>query len=280
MAGTSLPTPFAGHLADRIQTSWGTVAYGTLGKGPPVVLMHGTPWNSFCWRQVAPKPADSHSVYAYDLPGHGESEQKEGKDLSLAAQAKVLAMLIGEWGIGEPAVVAHGVGAAIALRANLLEGTPFRQLILVDPAVTGSWLSPADRHIKEHPQAYRSMPTDLFQATLKARLEADTRLSTGWVPLQSYLLQWRDRKGQLAYVRMAEQLEEEHAAELESHLASIETPLLILAGDTDAAPTATCARHLYQAVPGARLGRIPWCGPFLPEEAPEELTHALSCFIS
>ncbi len=177
-------------------------------------------------------------------------------------------------------VVAYGVGAAIALRAHLLEGTAFGKIVLVDPAVTGSWLSPAGRHVKRHPEAYRSMPADLFQATFKARLEADTRLSTGRVPLQPYLLQWQDRKGQLAYVRMSEQLDEKHASELEPHLASIETPLLILAGDTDAAPTATSARLMYQAVPGARLGRIPWSGPFLPEEAPEELTHALSCFIS
>ncbi len=245
-----------------------------------MVLVHGTPWNSSCWRRVAPKLADGHTVYAYDLPGHGQSEQKEGQDLSLAAQAKVLAMLIGEWRIEEPVVVAHGVGAAIALRAHLLEGTTFRKIVLVDPAATGSWLSPAGRHVKRHPEAYRSMPADLFQAILKARLEADTRLSTGRVPLRPYLLQWRGKEGRLAYVRMAEQLDEEHAAELEQHLGSIGTPLLILAGDADAAPTTTSALRIYQAVPGARLGRIPWCGPFLPEEAPEEITHALSCFIS
>ncbi len=274
------PDPFADHLADRVQTPSGTVAFGAIGEGPPVVLVHGTPWNSFCWRHVAPKLADSHSVHAYDLPGHGESEQKEGQDFSLAAQAKVLAWLIGEWRKEEPGVVAHGVGAAIALRAHLLERVAFRKLVLVDPAVTGSWLSPAGRHIKKHPEAYRSMPADLFQATLKARLEADIRLSTGRVPLRPYLLQWRGREGRLAYVRMAEQLEEAHTAELEQHLGSIETPLLILAGDTDAAPITTSALRMYQAVPGARLGRIPWSGPFLPEEAPEELTHALSCFIS
>lgn len=274
------PDPFAGDLSDCIHTPVGMVAFGVIGEGSPVVLVHGTPWSSFCWRRVAPMLADGHSVYAYDLPGHGESEKAEGQDLSLVAQAKALAVMIEEWGIEETVVVGHGVGATIALRAHLLEGVTFCKIVLVDPAVSGSWLSPAGRHIKKYPEAYRSMTPEVFRATLIARLEADTRGSAGRVDLKPYLLPWRSREGRLAYVRMAEQLQEEHAAELEQHLASVKIPLLILAGDTDAAPTASSARHLYQTVPGARLGRIPWACPFLPEETPNRVAHALSRFLA
>ncbi len=66
------PDSFAGHLTDHVETPWGTVACGAIGEGPPVVFVHGTPWSSFCWRRVAPSLMGRHSVYAYDLLGHGD----------------------------------------------------------------------------------------------------------------------------------------------------------------------------------------------------------------
>jgi pimeloyl-ACP methyl ester carboxylesterase len=56
-----------------------------------VVLVHGTPFSSYVWREVAGALARRCTVYVWDLVGYGESAKAEGQDVSLVAQGKILA---------------------------------------------------------------------------------------------------------------------------------------------------------------------------------------------
>jgi pimeloyl-ACP methyl ester carboxylesterase len=51
------------------------VAYQYAGSGPAVVLVHGMAGSSATWRRVVPALAESATVIAPDLPGHGASER-------------------------------------------------------------------------------------------------------------------------------------------------------------------------------------------------------------
>ena len=75
------------RLGESYESSGGRVAYDIFGSGEPLVLVHGTPSSSYLWRGVAGRLASSRSVYVYDLPGYGASEQREGQDVSIGAQA-------------------------------------------------------------------------------------------------------------------------------------------------------------------------------------------------
>src|SRR5215218_28424 len=99
--------------------------------GTPVVLVHGTPFSSHLWRRVVPALAQTNTVYAFDLPGYGSSEKREGQDVSLAAQGRVFSELLDHLGLDKPAVVGHDFGGAITLRAHLLEGRDFRAIALI-----------------------------------------------------------------------------------------------------------------------------------------------------
>jgi pimeloyl-ACP methyl ester carboxylesterase len=94
-----------------VETDDGVVRWARLGKGGnPVVLVHGTPYSSFLWRDVAPALALSRSVYVLDHLGYGQSDKHEGQDLTLAAQARRFAQLLEHWGLDEPSVVANDIG--------------------------------------------------------------------------------------------------------------------------------------------------------------------------
>lgn len=86
-------------LGEYYGSSGGRVAYDVLGSGEPIVLVHGTPSNSYLWRGVAGRLASSRKVYVYDLPGYGASEQREGQDVSIGAQTGVLVELLEHWGL-------------------------------------------------------------------------------------------------------------------------------------------------------------------------------------
>ena len=70
----------------------GVVPYQVLGEGPPLVLVHGTPFSSYVWRKVATALARNNTVYVFDLLGYGASEKREGQDVSLATQGKLLGL--------------------------------------------------------------------------------------------------------------------------------------------------------------------------------------------
>lgn len=58
----------------------GAVHWEAQGEGEPVVLLHGTPFSSFIWREIAPALARDHQVFTFDLPGYGRSERRPGQD--------------------------------------------------------------------------------------------------------------------------------------------------------------------------------------------------------
>jgi pimeloyl-ACP methyl ester carboxylesterase len=72
-------------LGRRAKLSSGEIAYEAFGEGPPVVLVHGTPSRSYIWRNIVPTLADRFSVYVFDLLGFGDSQRREGLDVSIAA---------------------------------------------------------------------------------------------------------------------------------------------------------------------------------------------------
>jgi len=83
------------------------------GDGVPVLLLHGVPETSSCWKRLLPLLADGRRVLAPDLPGLGGSSYSGPYDVpSLVAQ---LAALVESEGGGPVDVVGHDWGGSLAL---------------------------------------------------------------------------------------------------------------------------------------------------------------------
>lgn len=122
-------------LDERFDGDGGEIRWTSIGNGPPIVLVHGTPYSSLIWRAITPALSTHRRVFLFDHLGYGQSEQRDGQDLGIAAQGRRFARLLKHWGLDAPSVVATDIGGAIALRALLLEGASFSDLLLAD-AVT------------------------------------------------------------------------------------------------------------------------------------------------
>ena len=258
----------------------GEVAYGVFGEGPPVVLVHGTPSRSCIWREVVPVLAERRTVYVYDLLGFGESERGEGIDVSLAAQGRALAELVEAWGIQGTQVAGHDIGAAVVLRAHLLEGTSFSRIALLDALVLTPWGTPALKHVKEHLGAYRTMPPDVFEAYVAARLGEATSRPMDERAFEAYLSQWRGPEGQAAYLRKDEALVERDTAEVEPLLSSIGVPVWMVWGEEDGWVEPSEATVLAETIPGAGATFVGGAGHFVMEDAPREVAEVLLDFFA
>jgi pimeloyl-ACP methyl ester carboxylesterase len=91
------------------------VGFRMAGEGPLVVLIHGITSRSDVWLDVMADLAETHTVVAPDLVGHGRSAKPRG-DYSLGAYASGGRDLLGVLGFERGTVVGHSLGGGVALQ--------------------------------------------------------------------------------------------------------------------------------------------------------------------
>lgn len=264
------------ELSNATELEGGVVRWDTFGDGPPIVLVHGTPYSSFLWRDVAVALArHGRRVYVFDHLGYGQSEQREGQDLTLAAQGRNFAELLGEWEVHRPSVVACDIGGAIVLRALLLEGVAFSDLTLFDAVTGGEWELGLFAQIREHHRVFEQLPAYAHEALVTAHLRNGT--AQGYRPgvLETYLAPWLGPEGQAAFYRQYRQLSPADTAEYEHLLETIDIPVTLLWGRGDAILPAPYGEWIEQRVTNTGLTWIDDAGHLLPEDAPAQLIQRL-----
>jgi pimeloyl-ACP methyl ester carboxylesterase len=268
------------HLRGRADLAGGFVAWDRFGQGPPVVLVHGTPSWSYVWRGVVTPLVERFSVYLLDLIGYGDSEQRDGQDMSVAAQSRALAELLDVWGLERPALVGHDIGGSVVLRTHLVEGHPAGRIALVDAAVLLPWNTPASVHMKEHLEAYRTMPVHIYERVVGAHLATAVHRPLEPEDLDAYLRPWRGSEGQAAYFRKIAQWRDEDMAVLTPLLSTIDVPVLVLWGEEDAWLSRETGERLAAAIPGAHLESVAGAGHFAMEDQPAAVAGRLAAFLS
>jgi pimeloyl-ACP methyl ester carboxylesterase len=97
----------------------------------PIVLLHGLSATADTWNLVAEQLYQSHQAIAFDLRGHGLSDQPpDGYDLVTIAEDVIRGMA--PLGLGQVALVGHGWGARVALILAARHPALISHLILVD----------------------------------------------------------------------------------------------------------------------------------------------------
>jgi pimeloyl-ACP methyl ester carboxylesterase len=81
-------------LDERFTFQEQSVAWGSIGDGDPVILIHGFPWSAQAWRNIAPWIAKTHKVYFFDMLGCGLSEKRENQTVSENVQSDLLEALV------------------------------------------------------------------------------------------------------------------------------------------------------------------------------------------
>ena len=193
-------------LSREAQASGRRIAWDRFGEGPPLVLIHGTPFNSHVWARIAPVLARRFTVYVYDLLGYGQSE-KPADDVSLGVQNTILAALLATWGLERPRLLAHDFGGATALRAHFLNGCDYEKLMLFDPVAVRPWGSPFVAHVRDHEAAFAGTPDDIHKAMLEAYIAGAAHHPLRPHAMAAYRDPWRGETGQAAFYRQIAQMD-------------------------------------------------------------------------
>jgi pimeloyl-ACP methyl ester carboxylesterase len=108
----------------------------TLGRGHPVVLLHGLGANKLSWLPLLGPLAESYRVIAVDLPGHGESSKRRG-DYTPSYFGAVLRRLLDRLGLRRAALVGNSMGGRVALEVAATMPERVAALVLLGPALAG-----------------------------------------------------------------------------------------------------------------------------------------------
>lgn len=252
-----------------------TIRWGRIGSGAPLVLIHGTPFSSQVWRRIAPLLAEHRTVYYFDLVGYGQSQMNEGQDVSLAVQNKVLAALLGEWGLTRPDVLAHDFGAATALRGYYLDGLRYASLTLFDAVALAPWGSPFVQHVRKHQQAFAGMPDYMHHALLRAYLQTSAANPLSEEALQIYCTPWLGDVGQAAFYRQIAQMDQRYTDEIEPLYAHLDCPVTVLWGADDAWIPYRQGERLAQRLSARPCIRVEHSGHLMQEDRPEAVVAAV-----
>ena len=273
------------HVEQRLSTPWGEVAWDALGEGPPLVLIHGTPFSSYVWHRIAPWLARRRRVYWFDLVGYGASEKRPGQDVSLGVQNQVFGALLDHWEITAPDVVAHDFGGTTALRAHLLDGRDYRTLTLIDPvAITPSGAavagSPFVQHARDNEDAFAGVPDYLQDVIAAAYLRTAVHREMPAAELEPYVAPWRGAAGKPALYRQIAQMHRRYTDEIEPHLGEVRCPVQLLWGEQDAWIPLDVGRELHRRLGKGAFIPVPNAGHLVQEDAPEAVIAALDGFLA
>ncbi len=258
----------------------GTLRYGIHGSGEPLVLVHGTPWSSFSWRHLIAPLSRRWRVHCYDLLGYGQSDKRDGQDVSLGVQNGLLCDWLDHCGLTSPAIVGHDFGGTTVLRAHLLDGRDFAKVVLIDPVAIGPWGSPFFNHVRQHRAAFDGLPEHIHEAIVAAYVRGAMHTPMPADTLAGIVAPWLGAEGQPAFYRQIAQADQRFTDEIEPLYARIRASTLIVWGEQDRWIPIAQGERLRAAMPGAAWHPIADAGHLVQEDQPLSLAQALEAFLS
>lgn len=106
-----------------------------MGRGPPLLLVHGTGASTHSFRDLAPALAARFTVVAPDLPGHAFTSPLPPARLSFDGMAAALGQLVHALGLHPQVAVGHSAGAALLARLAVDGGIAPRLLVALNGAI-------------------------------------------------------------------------------------------------------------------------------------------------
>ncbi|MGZ4828824.1 MAG: alpha/beta fold hydrolase [Candidatus Angelobacter sp.] len=255
--------------------------YLRVGAGPPLLLLHGLLGGSFCWRRNMEAFSHQHTVFAVDLPGHGESAAPRHLDCSMAAQASRVSSLLEQLKLEKVDVVGCSWGGAIAMFLAAQSGK-VRSLALAAPV--NPWSNLGARRI-------RFLNSRLGEALLRiawpvsrplyrielARMYGDPRrIPAGTIEGYSSRAM---RPGRVHNILNTLSSWEQDVNTLRAAIPSIKARSLLIWGTRDGAVDVRSGEALRRALPQCQLVLMEGAGHLPFEETPEEFNRLVLDFV-
>jgi len=251
------------------------VAWFEVGRGEPLILIHGLADDHRAWRRALPALVLRHRVLMYDLRGHGGTSLGRPED-TLAQLGADLASLMDATGVDGAHVAGFSLGGTIAMRMAIDHPARVRGLVLVATSsrvgrAAADWYQQrVDMVKRDDPQ----LPATLERDAADVYAESASELPDG------LLIRRQSTADPHGYGNACAAMAALNATPLDPELSRISAPTLIVASDLDRHCPPKAAEIIAAGIKGSRLEIIPGAGHPIPVEKPRELAASVNSFLA
>ena len=249
------------------------LGYDEAGEGPPLVLVHGFPFDRRMWAHQLEGLAEIRRVVAVDLRGRGLSPHPAGGGWTIDDHADDVARTIEALSAGPVDVGGLSMGGYVVFA-----------LLRHHPQLVRSIVLMGTRADADSPE----VRTRRDQQAAQARAEGTEALADWFLPMvvapgagegvrTTVRRMIADIPGDTA---AADLVALRDRADSTPDLASIDVPTLVLHGDEDQAVPVDVARAMARAIPGAQFSAVPAAGHLAPLENPTDANVDLQLFLA
>jgi pimeloyl-ACP methyl ester carboxylesterase len=255
----------------------GPCSYLQAGVGEPVVMLHGLGATKLSLLPTAAALADAFRCIAPDLPGFGDSGKPIGAAYDPPFFAAAVVELLDRLGIERAHLVGNSLGGRVALEVGMRHPERVGRLGLLAPSLAWRrdrpW-APVLRFLRPELGLVQLAPERITEAVVRRLIPGS---DDGWAAagVDEFLRAYRTPRGRAAFYAAARQiyLEEPDGDEgFWPRLRTLQADALFVWGKRDKLVPIAFARHVSDAVPGARHVELD-CGHVPQLERPRE-THA------
>ncbi|WP_041801326.1 alpha/beta fold hydrolase BchO [Rhodopseudomonas palustris] len=246
-----------------------------MGRGPALLLVHGTGAATHSWRKLAPLLAQHFTVVAPDLPGHGFTETPAWKRLSLDGMAEDLAALLRVLDHAPVLVAGHSAGAAVLARMCLNGSiTPdglfgLNGAMLPIGGMAGRLMTPFAQVLAGSRLVPRLFARFASSDKFIERMIADTGSVLDPAGLEFYRRLTCSPGHVAAALRMMGNWK---LRPLAAELPRLLTKLVLVTGGNDKTIAPKDAARVHAMVPGSSVVAMPGLGHLAHEERPHEVS--------
>ena len=246
------------------------------GKGVPLVLLHGFPFDSTLWQaQLHGLDGGGIEVIAPDLPGFGRSTPLQGAEPTMEAYADALAEWAKSEGLTRIILVGHSMGGYVAFAFARRHAEMLSALVLVCTRPGPDSDAARESRYKLVEEVYARGPQAVVDAMLpKLFAPGIAEREPGIVSATHELMLRQSVEGIVAAIKaMAER------PDSTPDLESINAPTLIVTGAEDAIIPAPEAAGMLSRISGARHVAIANAGHLPMLEQPDSFNISLIDFV-
>ncbi|MCW2309978.1 alpha/beta fold hydrolase [Rhodobium gokarnense] len=254
-----------------------SVAWGSIGDGDPIILVHGFPWSAQAWRRIAPWLAKTHKVFYFDMLGTGQSEKSADQDVNEAVQSDLLAALVKHWGLehARPQVVGHDFGGLAALRGHFVNGIAYGKLHLIDAVAVLPSGSPFYAHVRRHEAAFAGLPDYAHEALFRAYIQNAAHYPLREEAIRLYFAPWSGEEGKAAFYRQIGQADIANIEEAQQRYGKTDFDIHLIWGAQDTFIPVSQGKELHGLVDARSFTVLPDAAHICHEDAPEAVLGAL-----
>ncbi|MGF6885904.1 pimeloyl-ACP methyl ester carboxylesterase [Nocardia sp. GAS34] len=257
------------------------VAYDQAGSGDPILFLHNIGGDRTIWSAQFRALRSTHSVYAMDLFGFGESGIPDS-GYTVANYLRLVSEFVADRGLRDITLVGHCFGSALSLLYARENPQRVRSLVLSSP-LTAATLRPTSTGWAA--RAARRLPMDALAGAVRlpgvaAGLVVRQQLGPrgremGAEPFAGLARRWSDRRRLLPAAALARDLP--RLAELDDFRPGPAfPPIVTIWGADNRILSPRAGARLNATLAPVRAITLPGCGHLVMLEAPETVTAAIS----